>query len=69
MTTRTSTHHFITFHAACRYYANQGESVQDVRDKIREGTIAVGAPLNLDPTQRLVMNREEGRYFLEEVTP
>jgi hypothetical protein len=34
---------------------------------MRGGSVAIGTPLNLDPTQRLVIDREEGRYFLEDV--
>ncbi len=63
--TTYGTSHFISFPAAVRYYANQGENMLTTRLKIEEKSISIGAP-ELKKGQKLIINQSEGRYFIEE---
>ena len=65
MKTRTGTSYFKSFDAAFRYYKDYGFNYGDVQRKIQDGEIHIGKP-TLKPNQKLVLNTEEGRYFIEE---
>lgn len=61
--------HFVSHAAAVRYYSayqpKRSEAVQLVNQKLAEKEIAIGEP-KLAPGERLKINRQEGRYFIEE---
>lgn len=65
MSTRYGTSHFVTRAAACRYYAKQGITPQDVANKINAGEITIGEPLTLAAPGRVRLDAD-GRYWIEE---
>ena len=58
------TSYFATYTMAREYYAQQGDSREQVDTKIREGSIHIGVP-PLKKNQKLIYNSQEGRYFIE----
>ena len=62
--TKWGTSHFISYTSARNYYSKQGESREAVDRKIEEKLITIGKP-DLKPGERLIVNFEEGRYFIE----
>ena len=65
METRWGTSHFESRAAAIRYYRPYGYTAASVERKIVEGEIHIGPP-EAKPGQTVTLNREEGRYFIEE---
>lgn len=67
MATRWGTSHFVSYEKAVAYYSGQGYSnTQTAVDrKLSDGEIHIGAP-EAKPGQTVTLNREEGRYFVEE---
>jgi len=65
MATRWGTCHFVTQRAAVKYYKSQECDRAEVLRKIKDGEIEIGPPVvkNMD---RLIIDNEEGRYFIEE---
>lgn len=64
--TRSGTCHFRSREAAVKYYAIQGISAGDVDLKHRSREIGYGPP-RVNDGQQLLLNPEEGRYFIGEV--
>ena len=60
------TSHFTDFYAAVLYYRpyHHPNTAKTVRQKIAAGEINLGKPA-LAPGERLILNREEMRYFIE----
>jgi hypothetical protein len=65
MGTRYGTSHFADRQAARAYYRRMNYSSRDTDWLIEAGTIHLGPP-PLKPGERLELNRDEGRYFIEE---
>jgi hypothetical protein len=65
MATRYGTNHFVHNRAAVRYYKPQGYTRNEVLRMITAKEIEIGPPevKNMD---RLIIDHEEGRYFIEE---
>lgn len=65
--TTYGTSHFVSFAAAVRYYQDYHypNTRATVQAKIDAGEIAIGRPA-LKPSQTCYVNREEGRYFIQE---
>jgi len=61
----TGTLCFVSVMAAVGYYQTYGYDADDVQHKIEAGEIHIGKP-SLQPGQRLILNEQEGRYFIEE---
>ena len=63
------TSHFESETAAVKYYTPYEDSVKDARaaveTKLKEGEIHIGKPA-LKEGEKLVLNKEEGRYFIQE---
>lgn len=58
--------HFPSEAAAVRYYSNyENNPVKAVRTKLKEKSIAIGKP-KAKPGQKVYLNQEEERYFVEE---
>lgn len=64
MKTTTGTNHFSSFYKAAAYYAPYGLTSEDVFQKIQNKEIFVGKP-EIKEGQKLYLNKEEGRYFIE----
>ena len=65
------THHFVSHEAACRYYCGtMGRRLKRdkifIQRKIDAGEIAIGAPVYDSSNQNLLVNKAEGRYFIED---
>lgn len=60
----TATCHFVTFASAVRYYKTYGLSKSDVRLKVNEGLIFIGAP-RTKPNERLIFIDHATRYGIE----
>ena len=58
------THHFSNMAAAFSYYCSKGFTRASVMDKIESGEIRIGRP-DLKNGERCILNRAEGRYFIE----
>lgn len=62
----TGTHHFLNKTAAIKYYRpyceDLADTAQTVNQKLKEGSIAIGAP-KIKEGEQLKVN-EEGRYFI-----
>ena len=65
--TRTGTNHFVNRSAAIQYYkAYEGKYAEEaVARKIDGGEIQIGEPA-LKAGQKLLIDKEEGRYIIEE---
>lgn len=63
--TITGTCYFITKSKAVKYYALQGETLEDVERKLHEGIIFTGKP-PLKPNQRLILIDHGLRYGIQE---
>lgn len=61
--TTIGTNHFTSFSAACRYYRTYGETNEDVKNKIEEGLITIGAP-KLKAGERLELIDNLTRYAI-----
>lgn len=59
---RIGTAHFESEAAADRYYRPYGYTAAE---KIAEGEIFIGKPSTCEPDERVILNRSEGRYFIE----
>lgn len=59
---------FISRSAANRYYERQGETAEDVNDKLNEGVISIGKPSKL-PKDSVFRWDEDGRGQLHEMEP
>lgn len=66
-TTIIGTSCFVSIRAARAYYARQGFTAADVKDKLARHEIRLGPP-NLKPGQRWRVNAE-GRYLITELAP
>lgn len=63
---QVGTAYFMSFRAACRYYAPYGFCAADVQRKINEGEIYIGKPpLRPGTDERAVLIPGEGRYAIE----
>lgn len=62
---RIGTAHFVSRAAAERYYRDYGDNATDVAAKIENREIFIGAPSTCEPDERVMLNRREGRYFIE----
>lgn len=61
----TGTSHFVSFTAACEYYADYGYDAADVQKKIDAGEIFIGLPPRRDG-QKLSIIDNGTRYAIEE---
>jgi hypothetical protein len=59
----TGTAHFASFTDAVKYYETYGETIHSVGLKVKEGIIKIGPP-PIQKGQKLVVNKEEGRFFI-----
>lgn len=59
------THHFDSYTSAIRYYADYGLSPSEVKYKARNGEIVIGRKPSTKAGDKLLLNRSEGRYFVE----
>jgi hypothetical protein len=62
------TSHFISYTAARNYYSEQFPHSKEgtrtsVDEKIHSGAISIGPP-KLKPGEKLLINNEEGRFFI-----
>lgn len=64
---RYGTAHFEDLAAARVYYATYGFSAEEVARKLKVGEIFLGPP-PLKPGQKLHLDRQEHRYFIEEAS-
>ena len=66
---RWGTSHFESKAAAVRYYQpyHYGDTTAAVERKLEEGEIHISLPA-AKPGQTVTLNREEGRYFIEETS-
>lgn len=65
-TTRIGTPYFESDVAAVRYYKDYGFSASEVKDKVDGKEIYIGKPV-ITAGQTLILDRSEGRYFIETV--
>jgi len=63
MNIRIGTNHFISFQAACDYYASYGDTRADVERKLRDGEIHIGQP-RLKPDEHLITVDHDWRYAI-----
>ena len=63
---RYGTSYFINQAAAIRYYRDQGYDADAIGQKFADGEIHTGKP-PVKSGQRVLLDRTEGRYFIEEV--
>jgi hypothetical protein len=63
MITRIGTPYFESLNSAYNYYRTQLYNAEAVREKIAAGEIHIGRP-PLKKDETLVLNVEEGRYFI-----
>lgn len=63
---RQGTSHFITSAAAVRYYRDYDYTAADVAAKIAAGEIHIGKPVACNPGETVKLDRNEGRYFIEQ---
>lgn len=61
MKTITGTNHFSSYYRAATYY---GLPSKEVLEKIQNKEIVIGKP-EIKEGQKLYLNKEEGRYFIE----
>ena len=59
------TSYFRSFADAVAYYKRIGYSPADITKKVEAGEIHIGKP-DLNPGEKLVLIRDEGRYAIEE---
>ena len=59
------TANFVSRFKAVKYYKSQGydRAISVVNEKIEEGAITIGPP-TVEEGQRLLVDNEEGRYFI-----
>ena len=67
MATTYGTSHFESKEAAVRYYApyHYSDTAKAVERKLEEGEIHIGPP-TAKPGERVYLNHQEGRYFIED---
>jgi hypothetical protein len=57
--------YFNSFTSAVSYWETYGFSRKDVAEKIRNKEIFIERP-PIKPGQKILLNKEEGRYFIQE---
>lgn len=59
--------HFVSIFDARRYFSYEGSKIaaeRAVTTKLKEGSIKIGPP-EIKKGQKLLINKDEGRYFIE----